>query len=91
MMAILEELMEEISESNLKDLLTWYPNKSTLQRFGFLMEEFHADPDLISILYNYLRSIKYYPVLLSPKSNQKPGAVDNKWKVAVNIKMESDI
>lgn len=91
MMAILEELMEEISESNLKDLLTWYPHKSTLQRFGFLMEEFQADLGLISILFDHLSSVKYYPVLLSPNSNQKPGAVNNRWKVDINIKMESDI
>lgn len=91
MMAILEELMEEISESNLKDLLTWYPHRSTLQRMGFLMEEFQADLGLISILFDHLSSVKYYPVLLSPNSNQKPGAVNNRWKVDVNIKMESDI
>lgn len=91
MMAILEELMEEISESNLKDLLTWYPHKSTLQRFGFLMEEFQADHGLISILFDHLGSVKYYPVLLSPNSNQKPGAVNNRWKVDINIKIESDI
>lgn len=38
MLAIIEELFEELIESDLLNLLSWYPNKSTLQRFGFLLE-----------------------------------------------------
>ncbi|WKB81372.1 type IV toxin-antitoxin system AbiEi family antitoxin [Cellulophaga lytica] len=91
MLSVLEELIEEIKVSDLKDLLTWYPHKSALQRFGFLLEELQADEKLTSILFEYIDSNKFYPVLLSPKSNQKPGAVDNKWKVDVNIKLESDL
>lgn len=55
-----------------------------------LLEEFKASNDLVEILFKYLKSIKYYSVLLSPKSTQKPGAVSNRWKVDVNIKLESD-
>lgn len=91
MLSVLEELIEEIKVSDLKDLLTWYPHKSALQRFGFLLEELQADEILTSILFEYIDSNKFYPVLLTPKSNQKPGAVDNKWKVDVNIKLESDL
>ena len=91
MLAVLEELMEEISLSDLKDLLTWYPHKSTLQRFGFLLEELQADPQLKELLLKHLKSTKYFPVLLSPKSKEKPGAVNNIWKVDINIKLENDI
>ncbi|ADY31047.1 type IV toxin-antitoxin system AbiEi family antitoxin domain-containing protein [Cellulophaga lytica] len=91
MLSVLEELIEEIQVSDLRDLLKWYPHKSALQRFGFLLEELQADEKLTSILFEYIDSNKFYPVLLSPKSNQKPGAVDNKWKVDVNIKLESDL
>jgi predicted transcriptional regulator of viral defense system len=42
-LAILEELAEEINQNDIAELLTWYPNKSTLQRFGFLLEEVSAD------------------------------------------------
>ena len=91
MLAILEELAEEVSQRDITELLTWYPHKSTLQRFGFLLEEVGADEILINKLKNHLKKTKFFPVLLSPKTGQKPGAVDNFWKVAINIKLESDL
>ena len=33
----------------------------------------------------------FQQTLLSPKTGQKPGAVDNFWKVDINIKLESDL
>jgi predicted transcriptional regulator of viral defense system len=91
MLAILEELAEEIKQNDIADLLTWYPNKSTLQRFGFLLEEVDADKHLSNQIKIHLKKSKFFPVLLSPKTGQKPGAVDNFWKVAINIKLESDL
>ena len=91
MLAILEELMEEISLPDLKDLLIWYPHKSTLQRLGFLMEKFQVDSQLTKLLLEHLNDMKYFPVLLSPRSKEKPGAVNNIWKVDVKTKLESDL
>ncbi len=91
MLPVLEELMEEMNTSDLQDLLTWYPSKSSLQRLGCLLESLEADSSLLEMLFEYFKSVKHYPVLLSPKSKQKAGAVDNRWKVDVNIKLESDI
>ncbi|UMB59230.1 type IV toxin-antitoxin system AbiEi family antitoxin [Lutibacter sp. A80] len=91
MLAIIEELSEEINEIDLSELLTWYPHKSTLQRLGFILELVEADEKLIEILSKYFERDNYYPVLLSPRSSEKPGAVNNKWKVAINIKLESDL
>ncbi len=91
MLAILEELVEEISQNDIAELLTWYPHKSTLQRFGFLLEEVNADQKLSNQIKQYLKKTTFFPVLLSPKTGQKPGAVDNCWKVAINIKLGSDL
>lgn len=91
MLAVIEELSEEINESDLAELLNWYPNKSTLQRFGFLLEELGINEDFQELIFMNLKSTNFFPVLLSPKSNEKPGAVNNRWKVAVNVKLESDI
>ncbi|MEP4531828.1 MAG: type IV toxin-antitoxin system AbiEi family antitoxin [Cyclobacteriaceae bacterium] len=90
MLAILEELTEEITDEDLNDLLTWYPHRSTIQRLAFILDELQAGIDL-SAISNYLKAAKYFPVLLSPKKNQKAGSVDNGWKVDVNIKLESDL
>ncbi len=91
MLATIEELAEEINEHDLAKLLSWYPNRSTLQRFGFLLEEIGGNEDHQEKVFDQLKSIKYFPVLLSPNSQQKPGSVNNRWKVDVNIKLESDL
>ena len=90
MLATIEELAEEIDEHDLSELLSWYPKTSTLQRFGFLLEEVGGNEEHLEQIFEQLRSIKYFPVLLSPNSLHKPGSVNNKWKVDVNIKLESD-
>ncbi len=91
MLATIEELIEELTERDVLDLLSWYPNKSTLQRFGFLLEEFGLEEKFQEIIYSELKARNFFPVLLSPKSKQKPGAVDNKWRVDVNVRLESDL
>lgn len=90
MLAVIEELAEEITHEDLKDLLTWYPHRSTIQRLAFILDEQQTGIDL-KIVSNYLKSAQYFPVLLSPKKNQKAGSVDNIWKVDVNIELESDL
>lgn len=91
MLAVLEELSEETTQNDITELLTWYPHKSTLQRFGFLLEELRTDKKLYILIMKHLQQSKFYPVLLSLKSGQKPGAVNNFWKVDVNIKLENDL
>jgi len=91
MLAVLEELIEVITLKEIEDLLTWYPYKSTLQRFGFLLEELGADSELTQPILTQLLQKPYFPVLLSPKTKQKAGAVDTIWKVDVNMKLESDL
>jgi predicted transcriptional regulator of viral defense system len=89
MLATIEELTEELTSSDLSELLSWYPNKSTLQRFGFLLEELGVEEEFQEMIYSELKAKNYFPVLLSPKSKEKPGAVDNKWKVDVNVKLDA--
>jgi len=91
MLAILDELSEEINKDDVAELLSWYPHKSTLQRFGYLLEVIQADQNLSKQIKEQLKQSKFFPVLLSPKYGEKPGAVDNQWKVDVNIKLESDL
>lgn len=91
MLATIEELSEELTKSDLIQLLSWYPNRSTLQRLGFLFEELGANEEFQEMIFANLKSENFFPVLLSPKSNKKPGAVGNRWKVDVNVKLESDL
>jgi predicted transcriptional regulator of viral defense system len=91
MMAIIEELTEELKLDDINDLLSWYPYKSTIQRTGYLLQQIEVESQLIDPFHNYLKSKKYFPVLLSPKKGQKAGRVDNIWKVDVNLELESDL
>ncbi|ALO16096.1 hypothetical protein L21SP5_02469 [Salinivirga cyanobacteriivorans] len=91
MLTTIEELVEEMTSDDLEELLDWYVNISTLQRFGFLLEELELNADFQEMIFSKLKSVKFFPVLLSPKSKEKPGAVDNKWKVDVNVKLERDL
>ncbi|MEZ4951936.1 MAG: type IV toxin-antitoxin system AbiEi family antitoxin, partial [Saprospiraceae bacterium] len=91
MLAVFEELSEEINQDDIQNLLTWYPHKSTLQRLGFILEEMQVDETLTQPILEHLITNKYFPVLLSPKTNQKAGAVNNQWKVDVNSKLDSDL
>lgn len=91
LLAVIEELSEEINEPDIIELLNWYPNKSTLQRFGFLLEELGICKEYQELIFVKLKNTNFFPVLLSPKLNEKPGAVGNRWKVDVNVKLESDI
>ena len=91
MLSIIEELAEELTEADLIELLDWYPNKSTLQRFGFLLEELKIRTEYQKLLFANLKAVNFFPVLLSPNANKKPGSVSNKWKVVVNVKLENDL
>jgi predicted transcriptional regulator of viral defense system len=87
----LQELTEVLTEEDVISLLAWYNYKSTLQRAGFILEELLGDNVFAKIIMEKLNTISYYSILLSPKMNQKPGSADNRWKVDVNLKLESDL
>ncbi|MDT7828225.1 type IV toxin-antitoxin system AbiEi family antitoxin [Pricia sp. S334] len=91
MLANIEELLEEVQLSDLQELLKWYPNKSVLQRLGFLIEYLQPESELLNPIMTYLVNNRYYPVLLNTFDKGRPGAVDNGWKVAINLELESDI
>jgi predicted transcriptional regulator of viral defense system len=90
-LASLEELSEEIHENEVLELTSWYNHKSTLQRAGFIMDELSVEKVLTDIIYDKLKQQAYYPVLLSPMKDQNPGSSNNRWKIVVNKKLESDI
>lgn len=90
-LANLEELIEEISIEDIQQLLSWYEHTSTLQRLGFLMDELEMDSERSDLIFNKLKEHRFYPILLSPKKQQKAGSTGNRWKVDVNLKLENDL
>ncbi len=91
MLATIEELAEVTTENDFDKLLSWYPYKSALQRVGFLLDSVLGENDLTHNIYSHLKANPYYSILLSPKENQNAGSANNRWKIDVNIKLESDL
>jgi predicted transcriptional regulator of viral defense system len=90
-LANLEELSQEITEDDLTQLLSWYPHKSSLQRFGFLIDYLETNTFISDEIFNKLKIDAFYSILLSPKKGIKAGKTGNRWKVDVNIKLENDL
>lgn len=91
MLASLEELTEEITEQDVTSLLDWYEHKSSMQRTGFLLEELLGSNNFSDMIFHKLTKQPFYQILLSPRNNEKPGSVDNRWKIDVNLRLESDL
>lgn len=91
MLANIEELTEELKMTDLIELLNWFSNKSTLQRMGYILEFINSDSEFTQPIFDKLKSKSFFPVLLSPKKGSKPGSVDNRWKVDVNIELQNDL
>lgn len=91
MLPTIEELLEEVNQIDFTDLLSWYGNKATLQRLGYVLEEIDQENGLSNLIFRHLERQNIHPVLLKPTNQQRPGSVDNKWKVNVNQKLETDL
>ncbi|HZJ79631.1 MAG TPA: type IV toxin-antitoxin system AbiEi family antitoxin [Dysgonamonadaceae bacterium] len=90
-LSIIEELSEELQGSDLVELINWYPHRSVLQRVGFLLQKLRVNEECQELLFKNLKTSNFFPVLLTPKLNERPGAVNNRWKVDINVKIESDL
>jgi predicted transcriptional regulator of viral defense system len=86
---ILMELHEEMRSSRLKKVAKEYDNVSSLQRLGYILENFTENKKLINALYAVFQDKKTYYVPLSPKK-EKRGEYNQKWKIIVNMQVEPD-
>lgn len=91
MLSTIEELLEEVTPNDLEDLLSWYGNKASLQRLGFLLDQIDQENSLSNLIFQHLEKQKIHPILLKPTNKQRPGSVDNKWKVDTNLQLENDL
>lgn len=86
---IIDELSESISKSSLRKTATYYPT-AIIQRLGCILDNLLEKEDLTNGLASVLAGRMVYPQYLS-LSAQKNGRMNDKWKVIVNDKIETDI
>ena len=89
---ILEELIEQIDIQNQFQTLVPYVKTVTWQRLGYLLDNIIEDKDNADELYNQLRSLSarmvYKP--LSTSADDNPSVRDSRWKINVNVQIETE-
>lgn len=89
---VIEELKEILQPEKLEEAAKEYKEISTVQRLGYLLENVLDESKLSEVLYSYLESIDFYPILLRPQSKTHKNMITgNKWKIVPNIEIEVDI
>ena len=89
---ILAELAEQIDIKTQFPPLVPYVKKAVWQRLGFLLDNVLEEKELADALYEQLRassnSMLYVP--LSTSANNTTTERDSKWKININIQIETD-
>ena len=89
---ILEELSEQIDINNQFAPLATYVKKVVWQRLGYILENVVGEKNLADELYEQLRAslgyFKYQPLSTSAEDN--PSSRDNRWKININVEIETD-
>ena len=84
---ILNDLQTQLEAKKLIALGEEYPNLSSFQRLGFLLESFNAKQELLTPLRNWIKKQNPSPILLLA-SAPREGKLHPDWKVFENIKVE---
>jgi predicted transcriptional regulator of viral defense system len=76
--------------SRLSKIAKLIDNKANIQRLGYILDTVVKNEKLANSLNNILSKTSFSPVPLSPKKGRK-GQIDNKWKIIINMQIESDL
>ncbi len=88
---ILDELREDIKIGNFKEVIKNEFPATVYQRAGYILEHVFNDKKLSDIIENKLTQQKNPRRTLLNPSGKKIGDINNKWKIQININIESDI
>ncbi|MEX0812460.1 MAG: type IV toxin-antitoxin system AbiEi family antitoxin [Chitinophagales bacterium] len=87
---VIEELTEEMNTKSLIRVAENFPNISTIQRLGYLLDIELNNQKLANALKKVLKNKRIYPVRLS-KNSSKNGAYNSIWNIYINTEIESDL
>lgn len=87
---VLAELVDKLKSDILRKTAENFPQTTTLQRLGFLLEEKLQETTMADALYSVLSNRKYYPAQLNPKSASETHKAPNRWKIIPNMEVEID-
>lgn len=87
---VLAELSLELEPGMLTKTAKSFPQTTTLQRLGYLLEHVLQESSLADALYSVLENRSYYPAALNPKADSENQKTPNRWKIIPNMKVEVD-
>ncbi len=87
---VLAELVHEVEPKILEKVAESFPQTTTLQRLGYLLEEILQEAPLADTLSSALNNRKFYPTQLNPKTDSENQKAPNRWKIIPNMTVEVD-
>ncbi len=93
---VINELLGNIKQKDITQELVVYANTTTLQRFGYILEEVLYKQNLADKLYSLCqkKSLKFYQIPLKASGEKMKELLDSyrdeKWKIIVNTDIEID-
>jgi hypothetical protein len=87
---VLSELVLEIDTEKLESVATDFPQTTSLQRLGYLLDDVLSESQLADAVYRSIENRNYYPTKLNPKKESANQKAPNRWKVIPNMKVEGD-
>ncbi len=90
--SVVDELAEECSVENMNQLMSGRQIQlAPIQRLGYLLDNHLNQPELANAIYKKLKLKKYYRISLTVSKSNRSIKADNRWKVAENVEIESDL
>jgi len=86
---VLQELYEVMKPAALKRIAKTQET-AAVQRLGYILNKIAENEKLTNVLLNILENRKVFPVPLSVKKPKK-GEIDEKWKIIINMQIETDL
>jgi predicted transcriptional regulator of viral defense system len=87
---ILKELAVEMKATSLQKTAADYPQVAAIQRLGYILDVELHNTKLADALLKVLKEKKVFPLALS-SNKSKTGELNEKWKLIINTKIETDI
>lgn len=89
---VINELLENIKQKDFTKELITYANATTLQRFGYILEEILGNQNLADKLFSLCQKadIKFYQIPLKASGEKMKAPINEKWKIIVNTEIEID-
>ena len=89
---VINELLENVKQKDITQELVANFNTTTLQRFGYILEEILNRQNLSDKLYSLCKKmdIKFYSIPLKASGEKIKEPTNDKWKIIINTEIEID-